>query len=69
VDHDSPLVVDIFLEDDYLVVQNNLQKKNVVESSNRVGLANMQSLYQYLSERNLQILETTDTFTVKIPLI
>jgi hypothetical protein len=62
-------VVDIFVEDDHLVVRNNLQKKNVVESSNRVGLANMQSLYQYLSERRLQIIETSDAFTVKIPLI
>jgi hypothetical protein len=69
IDQDSPLVVDIFVEDDHLVVRNNLQKKNVVESSNRVGLANMQSLYQYLSERRLQIIETSDAFTVKIPLI
>jgi sensor histidine kinase YesM len=68
-DPDSPLVIDLFIENDYLVVRNNLQKKNFVETSNKQGLANMESLYRYLSGRPMIITEDANYFTVKIPLI
>ena len=68
-DADSPLVIDLFIENDYLVVRNNLQKKNFVETSNKQGLANMESLYHYLGEKPLIIIEDKNYFTVKIPLI
>ena len=69
IDADSPLVIDIFVENNYIVVRNNLQKKNFVETSNRQGLANMQSLYRYLSGKSMEISEDKNYFTVKIPLI
>ena len=68
-DVDSPLVIDLFIENDYLVVRNNLQKKNFVETSNKQGLANMKSLYRYLSGKPMIITEDENYFTVKIPLI
>lgn len=68
-DPDAPLVIDIFLEDDYLVVKNNLQKKGFVESSNKQGLASMASLFQYMSTRPIQVIENNTHFTVKIPLL
>jgi len=66
---DSPLTIEIFIEEDQLVVRNNLQKKKFVETSNRHGLANLQSLYHYLSGKPIIILEDAQYFTVKIPLI
>jgi ligand-binding sensor domain-containing protein len=69
IDTGSPLVVDIFIEGDYLVVKNNLQKKNVVETSNKKGLAQFTSLYQYLSGLPVIIQETEKEFRIKIPLI
>ncbi|HSC39714.1 MAG TPA: histidine kinase, partial [Chitinophagaceae bacterium] len=51
IDEGAPLLIDIFVEDEYLVVRNNVQKKTFVETSNRQGLANMRSLYHYLSGR------------------
>jgi hypothetical protein len=68
-DADMPLVIDLFIEDDYLVVRNNLQRKNFVETSNRQGLVNMEALYKYLSNRAMVIEEDGSYFTVKIPLI
>jgi hypothetical protein len=68
-DSDFPLVIDLYTENDYLVVRNNLQKKNFVETSNKQGLANMKSLYHYLSARPMIIEEDDKHFTVKIPLI
>jgi len=69
VDEETPLIVEIFVEDNYLVVRNNLQKKEFVETSNKQGLQNMRSLYQYLDSRPLIINEDQNYFTIKIPLI
>jgi sensor histidine kinase YesM len=69
IDEETPLIVNIFAESDLLIVQNNLQKKKFVETSNKQGLANMESLYHYLSNRPLEIIETEQFFTVKIPLL
>ncbi|MCE7066976.1 sensor histidine kinase [Dyadobacter sp. CY326] len=65
----KPLTISIFNEEDKLVVQNNLQRKNFVETSNRKGLTNISSLYEYLTERRIEIIENDHYFTVKIPLI
>lgn len=69
IDEESPLVINIYAADGYIIVQNNLQKKNFVETSNRQGLINLQSLYRYLSDRPVQITEDSNYFTVKIPLL
>jgi hypothetical protein len=69
IDVETPLVIDIFIENDYLVVQNNLQKKNKVETSNKKGLAKFETLYKYLSEKPIVIEETPLKFIIKIPLI
>jgi hypothetical protein len=68
-DTGSPLTIDLFTEDGYLVVRNNLQKKQFVETSNKQGLFNMESFYRYLSARPMIIAEDKNYFTVKIPLI
>lgn len=69
IDEDSPLIIEVYVKDDYLIVQNNLQKKNFVETSNKQGLSNLLSLYSYLSSRPFEIKEENNLFTVKIPLI
>jgi ligand-binding sensor domain-containing protein len=68
-DPEAPLIINLFIQEDYLVVQNNLQRKNFVETSNKQGLANMESLYKYLSNRKMLIEENQQYFTVKVPLI
>jgi len=69
IDVDRPLNIDIFTEDGYIIVRNNLQKKNFVQSSNKQGLINMRSLYYYLDQRPMIVKEDEHFFTVKIPLI
>ena len=69
VDISRPLVVHISIQDDHIVIQNNLQKKKFVETSNRQGLTNLQSLYHYLSGKPVIIIENEHFFIVKIPLI
>jgi ligand-binding sensor domain-containing protein len=69
IDASAPLVIDIFVDNEYLVVKNNLQKKNMVETSNKQGLESLKSLYRFLSERPIVIEEDEKYFAIKIPLI
>jgi ligand-binding sensor domain-containing protein len=68
-DEETPLIITMYIDDDYLVVQNNMQTKGFVETSNKQGQHSMVSLYKYLSPRPVIITESEDFYTVKIPLI
>ena len=65
----SPLKIFITSNDEYLIVENSINKKAQVETSNRQGLDNLKGFYQYLSNLPIEISETKNLFTVKIPLI
>lgn len=66
---ENPLLIRIYTDGDTLYVMNSLQKKEFVETSNKQGLTSLQSLYHYLGEREVKILETATDFTVAIPLL
>ncbi|MDF2192715.1 sensor histidine kinase [Paraflavitalea sp. CAU 1676] len=68
-DKDSPLVIDIYIDAEYVVVRNNLQKYHMVETSNKKGLASLQTLYRYYSEKPIEITADEKYFIVKIPLL
>lgn len=68
IDAESPLVINIFIENDWIVVRNNLQRKSFVETSNKQGLKQMRSLYNYLTGKNIVITEDKEYFTIKVPL-
>ena len=65
---DSPLVIRIKNDGDYLSIENNLQKKNAIEISNKHGLENLKNLYHYISENKVAVIETSNSFDVRIPL-
>ncbi len=65
-----PLMIDIFILDNYLVVRNNKRKKDALEQSNQIGLGNINNRYSILTGKNIQIESELDsTFSVKLPLI
>ncbi|MCD2422819.1 histidine kinase [Niabella pedocola] len=68
-DIECPLRIRIFAEDDYVIVRNNLQRYRMVETSNKRGLANLQTLYRYYADKPVVIIEDGQYFTVKIPLL
>lgn len=70
VSKDKPLSIKIYSEQtNQISISNNMQPKNSVETSSRIGLANIDKRYQYLSGQHIEINETPETFTVVIPLI
>jgi len=64
-----PLIVKIYTDGKYCIVENNVQRKKIVETSNKIGLNNMVALYSYMTELPVDIQEISDTFRVKVPLI
>ena len=68
VSRKKPLSIDIYIENEnYLVVENNIQKKHEPPVSTGVGLANIENRYRLLTEKTVSIIKTESTFTVKLP--
>ena len=61
--------IDIFVEGDYLVGKNNLQRKKFVDTSNKQGLESLKKLYSYLTTKPFEIVETETHFSIRIPLL
>jgi hypothetical protein len=68
-DKDSPLLVNIFIDNGYVVVQNNRQLYRIVETSNKKGLTSLKTLYKYYSDSPVIIYEDEQSFSVKVPLL
>jgi len=64
-----PLKISILIEGDTLIVKNKIRLKQTKDYSSEMGLKNIQSRYKYLTSRKVEVFETTEEFTVKIPLI
>lgn len=65
----KPLQIDIFMEDNYLVVQNSFQKKQTFEKSTGIGLQNIIQRYNLVSDFKIIIEQTAKHYIVKLPLI
>lgn len=64
----KPLKVYIYIEEDYLVVKNNLQKIAEPENSTGIGLANLNSRFRILMHKEIEIKKNKESFIVKLPL-
>jgi sensor histidine kinase YesM len=70
VSKEKNLHIDIHLTPDhYLVVQNNIQPKTDVEASTGIGLANIDSRYRILSDKEIKVNTENEIFKVMLPLL
>lgn len=65
----QPLTINIYDRGGYMVIENNLQKKHIVETSNGHGLANLKNLYFFISEHKVEVVDNGKIFAVKVPLV
>ncbi len=66
----KPLTIEIFVNDlGFLAIKNNLQIKNSVQHSNKIGLENVIKRYQYFTQEAVQIIKNAQLFEVQLPLI
>lgn len=66
---EDPLTIRLYTSGNNLIVENTLNRKSFVETSNKQGLKSMISLYEFLSEQGIKIEERAGLWVVKIPLI
>lgn len=68
ISKDKPLTlrlsVDIY---GFITVENNVQKKNILEKSTKTGLQNIINRYALLTSEKIEIIQNADIFSVRIP--
>lgn len=67
---ENPLKITIREENgEYLVVENNISEKTILEKSTRVGLQNIINRYSLLTDKEVEITRDAEQFRVKVPLL
>ncbi len=69
VSENNPLKINICKEGMFVVVSNNIQKKNVLDNSNGTGLANLKERVKLVTGMEMVVNHNNKEFTVKIPII
>ena len=65
----KPLHIKIYETNNSLVVENNLQPKQIVKKSSGVGLDNIKQRYDLLTDRKVNINQHANSFAVAIPML
>ncbi len=69
ISEENPLTVRVYGKDGFIVIENNLQKKTIMqEDSPGIGLENIQKRYEFLSDKKVEVIQN-GMFTVKLPII
>ena len=71
ISEEDPLTIRLYAENGFLIVENNLQKKSIMdgEGSSRLGLTNICKRYEFLSDEKVQIAEDEKRFVVRLPVL
>jgi sensor histidine kinase YesM len=70
ISDDMQLKIEMEIEDGFVIVRNNLQKKKTISSGiEPLGLETLKKRYAYLSGASVQVIESDSKFIVKLPII
>lgn len=68
ISNEQPLTIKIYGDKGNIIVENNIQKKNVLpEDSKGIGLENIKRRYGFLSTSGIEVVDSGQLFTVKLP--
>ena len=65
----KPLQIQLMDSKDYLIIENNLQRKEMSSNGNGHGLKNIKNRYRLLSNLEMVTEESTSGFKLKLPLL
>ncbi|MFZ4770353.1 MAG: sensor histidine kinase, partial [Ferruginibacter sp.] len=65
----KPLQVNIYTNNDTLIIENNIQARSDFAESSKTGLENLQARYSFFTERKVVIFNNDNIFKVALPLI
>ncbi len=66
---ETPIVIDIYVDKDRLVVANTMRKRVDSQDSTQLGLANIKKRYAFYTEEELCIEDKNNMFKVTMPLL
>jgi LytS/YehU family sensor histidine kinase len=66
---EKPLTIRLYERGDRIVVENNLQRKMVLEESTGIGLQNIGKRYQFLTGCDIAVKDTDGVFQVSLPIV
>lgn len=69
VSEQKPLHIKIYIDKNELIIENNKQKKEVLQDRKGVGLQNIISRYDIITDRKVSIEENDEIFKVKLPIL
>jgi two-component system, LytTR family, sensor kinase len=64
----APVVIFIYVAGDVLEIKNSLQPRPYPEPGAGIGLANLNERFRILMNKEISVIRTNDSFTVKLPL-
>jgi hypothetical protein len=64
-----PLTISIYEEDNYLIIENNVNPKEAIGKSTKVGLQNIADRYGLITHKGVKIENNNKTFKVSLPLL
>ncbi len=64
-----PLEINIYREEDFVVVTNSIQSKKTNEESSKIGLKNLEQQYHFFTKTPMIVSSDEKQFTVKIPIV
>lgn len=69
ISRSTPLRIDIFSDNDSIIIQNNINPMVKVVESSGIGLKNIADRYLLLSDKTIKITHTASTFRVEVPIL
>jgi hypothetical protein len=70
ISQENPLRIHIKSENNFLVIKNDLQPKEVLsEKKIGIGLENIKARYQFLSDKEVQVRKDANSFSVYLPIL
>jgi two-component system LytT family sensor kinase len=68
ISESNPLLVKLYIENDYLVVENPIRPRTTFVDSTGQGLANIDKRYLLLKQKHISISDINGIFKVKLPI-
>ena len=69
VSSSKPLTINIYEEANYLIIENNINPKEAIGKSTKVGLQNIADRYGLITDKGVKIANNNKTFKVSLPLL
>lgn len=66
---ENPMEINLYIEDDYLVISNSLIPKKQLEKSEKVGLKNISNRYGFFTDKKISAGSDDISYIIKLPLL